>query len=96
MTGKLSIRTIARKGLGVTVPCAGACKVTVSLVVKGKTVASGRKTLLKAGNAKLTLKVSSKSKKAFKRLKKASATLKVTVEGADGKASSSKTLKLKR
>ena len=59
VTGKLSIRTIASQGLGVTVPCAGACKVTVSLVVKGKTVASGRKTLLKAGNAKLTLKVSS-------------------------------------
>ena len=40
--------------------------------------------------------MSSKSKKAFKRLKKASATLQVTVEGADGKASSSKTLALKR
>ncbi len=96
VTGKLSIRTIAARGLGVTVPCAGACKVTVSLVVKGKTVATGRKTLLKAGNAKLTLKVTSKSKKAFKRLKKTSATLKVTVEGANGKASSSKTLTLKR
>ena len=52
--------------------------------------------MLKAGNAKLTLKVAKKSMKAFKKLKKASATLKVTVEGADGKACSSKTLKLKR
>ena len=34
--------------------------------------------------------------KAFKKLKKASATLKVTVVGADGKASSSKTLNLKK
>jgi hypothetical protein len=96
VTGKLSVEVIAKKGLGVTVSCAGACKVTASLVVKGKTVASSKKTLLKAGEAKLTLKVSKKSMKAFKRLKKTSATLKVTVEGADGKASSSKTLKLKR
>jgi hypothetical protein len=96
VTGKLSIKRIASKGLGVTVPCATACKVSVSLVVKKKTVASAKKTLLKAGDAKLTLKVSKKSLKAFKKLRKASATLKVTVEGADGKASSSKSLALKK
>jgi hypothetical protein len=96
VTGKLSIKTIAKRGLGVSVPCAGACKVSVSLVVKKKTVASASKTLLKAGDAKLTLKIAKKSLKAFKKLKKASATLKVTVEGADGKASSSKSLSLKR
>jgi Ca2+-binding RTX toxin-like protein len=96
VTGKLSVKTIAKKGLGVTIPCATACKVSVALVVKGKTVASARKTLLKPGEAKLTLKVAKKSLKAFKKLKKASATLKVTVEGADGKASSSKTLSLKK
>jgi hypothetical protein len=70
--------------------------VSASLVVKGKTVASSKKTLLKAGDAKLTLKVSKKAKRSFARLKRTSATLKVTVEGADGKASSSKTLTLKR
>jgi Ca2+-binding RTX toxin-like protein len=96
VTGKLSVKVIARKGLGVTVSCSTACKASASLIIKGKTVASARKTLLKPGDAKLTLKVSKKSMKAFKRLKKASATLKVTVEGADGKASSSKTLTLKR
>ena len=94
--GKLSIRTIAKQGLGVTVPCASACKVTVSLVVKHKSVASAKKTMLKAGDAKLTLKVAKKSMKAFKKLKKASATLKVTVEDASGKTSSSKTLSLKK
>jgi hypothetical protein len=94
--GKLSIKAIAKQGLGVTVPCATACKVSVSLVVNKKAVASAKKTLLKAGDAKLTLKVAKKSLKAFKKLKKASATLKVTVEGADGKASSAKTLKLKQ
>jgi Ca2+-binding RTX toxin-like protein len=96
VTGKLSIKTIARKGLGVTVPCASACKVSVSLVVKGKTVGSASKTMLKAGDAKLTIKVAKKSLKAFKKLKKAPATLKVTVEDAAGKATSSKSLSLKR
>jgi Ca2+-binding RTX toxin-like protein len=96
LTGKLSIKTIAKRGLGVKVPCATACKVSVSLVVHKKTVASAKKTLLKAGDAKLTLKVSKKSLKAFKKLKKTSATLKITVEGADGKTSSSKTLRLKQ
>ena len=42
--GKLSIKSIAKQGLGVTVPCASACKVTVSLVVKHKSVASAKKT----------------------------------------------------
>jgi hypothetical protein len=42
------------------------------------------------------VKVAKNAKKSFKRLKKTSATLKVTVEAADGKTSSSKTLKLKR
>ena len=79
-----------------TVPCASACKVSVSLVVKKKTVGTAKKTLLKAGDAKLTVKIAKKSMKAFKKLKKASATLKVTVEDASGKTSSSKSLSLKR
>jgi hypothetical protein len=94
--GKLSIKSIAKKGLAVTVPCTAACKVSVSLVVSKKTVATGKTTMLKAGDAKLTLKVSKKAKKSFSRLKKARATLKVTVQDASGKASSSKSLKLKR
>ncbi|MDA0184977.1 hypothetical protein OJ997_32030 [Solirubrobacter phytolaccae] len=84
--------TAKQKGtkLNLTVPCAGACKVKATLVVKKKTVGKASKTLLKAGDAKLTVK--------FKRQRKAvSATLKVTVEAADGtSASTTKTVKLKR
>jgi Ca2+-binding RTX toxin-like protein len=75
--------------LNLTVPCAGACKVKATLTVKKKTLGKASKTLLKAGDAKLTVK--------FKRQRKSvNATLTVTVEGADGKASTSKTIKLKR
>jgi len=82
-------KAVGKKQLSVTVPCAGACKVTATLTAKGVKLASAKKTMLKAGNAKLTLK--------FKKPKKTvSATLKVTLEGADGKATSSKTLKLRK
>lgn len=83
--------TAKQKGtkLNVTVPCAGACKVKAELVVKKKTVGKASKTLLKAGDAKLTVK--------FKRQRKTvSATLKITVEGADGKTSATRTVKLKK
>ena len=74
---KFSHRTIGKKKLTVTVPCAGACKVSATLTVKGKKLATGRKTLLKAGDAKLTLKFA-------KPRRNVTATLKVTVESADG------------
>lgn len=83
--------TAKQKGtkLTVTVPCAAACKVKAELVFKKKKLGKASKTLKKAGKAKLTLK--------FKRQRKAvKAQLKVTVEAADGKASATKTVKLKR
>jgi Ca2+-binding RTX toxin-like protein len=85
----LSVKTVGKKQLAVTVPCSGACKVSATLSAKGKKLATARKTLLKAGNAKLTLKFA-KPRRAV------TATLKVTVEGADGKASSSRSVRLKR
>ena len=71
------------------IPCAGACKVSATLTVKGKKLATASKTLLKAGDAKLTLKFA-------KPKKNVTATLKVTLEAADGKTTSSKSVKLKR
>ena len=61
-----------------TVPCAGACKVSRLADRQGQEARHGRKTLLKAGNAKLTLKFT-------KPRQELTATLKVTVEAADGK-----------
>ena len=86
---KFSSKALGKKKLTVTVPCAGACKVSATLTAKGKRLATGRKTLLTAGNAKLTLKFA-------KPRRNTTATLKVTVESADGKASASKAVKLKR
>jgi len=86
---KFSWKASGKKKGTVTVPCAAACKVSVSLTAKGKKLATGRKTLLKAGTAKLTLKFA-------KPRRNVTATLKVTVESADGKTNASKKVKLKR
>ncbi|HEX6023933.1 MAG TPA: hypothetical protein VFZ00_18230 [Solirubrobacter sp.] len=86
---KFSAKAVGKKKLSVTVPCAAACKVSATLTAKGKKLATGRKTLLKAGKAKLTLKFA-------KPRRNVTATLKVTVQSADGKASASKKVKLKR
>jgi Ca2+-binding RTX toxin-like protein len=86
---KFSAKAVGKKKLSVTVPCAGACKVSATLTASGKKLATGRKTLLKSGNAKLTLKFA-------KPRRNVTATLKVTVESADGKTSASKKVKLKR
>ena len=76
--------------LNLTVPCAGACKVSATLTVKKKTIGKASKTLLKAGDAKLTVRIK-KQKKTVR------ATLKVTVQAADGtKSSATKTVKVKR
>ncbi|MBE2319553.1 hypothetical protein DVA67_026535 [Solirubrobacter sp. CPCC 204708] len=76
--------------LSVTVPCAGPCKVKATLTVKKKTIGKASKTLLKAGDAKLTVKVA-------KQRKTVKATLRITVEAADGTTSSAtKTVRVKR
>jgi hypothetical protein len=83
-------KAVGKKQFSVTIPCAGACKVSATLTAKGKKLATAKKTKLKAGNAKLTLKF----KKPSKNVK---ASLKVTLEAADGtKTTSSKSVKLKR
>jgi hypothetical protein len=84
-----TVRASGKQRLIVTVPCAGACKVSAVLTAKGKRLATGRKTLLKAGNAKLRLKFA-------KPRRKVTAKLKVTVEAADGRTASTRSVKLKR
>jgi Ca2+-binding RTX toxin-like protein len=105
---KRSIRQIARKGLKIRVTCPAACTIRARIVTKkalarklrlprNRQLASARKSLLSAGTATLTLKVAKKAKRRFRRLRKATVTLKVTRTGADKKATTfSRTLRLKR
>ena len=111
-TGKLSIkvsgaklRTLASKGLKVSVPCAAACTVTGKMTADKATarklgtkkVAKGKGKAAKAGNAKVTLKTSRKMARKLKKLKSAKVTIKVTVKPQGGaKQTASRKLTLKK
>jgi hypothetical protein len=59
-------------------------------------LARGKKTLRAAGDARVTLKIVSKARKRFKRLRKAKVTLKTTTTMAGQSTPTSRSLKLKR
>jgi hypothetical protein len=105
--GKLSIKAIVAKGLAIKLSCPAACSVTAELRVDKRTartlrlgrsrvLARGKKTLRAAGDARVTLKVVSKARKRFKRLRKAKVTLKTTTTMAGQSTPTSRSLKLKR
>ena len=103
-----SIRLIAARGLKIRVSCPAACTILADLrtdrrlarklrLPRSRKLAGARKTLRAQGSATLTLKVARKAKRRFKRLRKATVTLRVRTTGADGKtATVSRKLKLKR
>ena len=105
---KRSIRRIASRGLKVRVTCPAACTIVADLrtnralarklrLPRSRKLAGARKTLRAKGSATLTLKVARKAKRRFRRLRKATVTLRVRTTGADKKtATLTRTLKLKR
>ena len=86
--GRRSIRALVRSGFAFQVSCGGACAVKGRLVHKGRTIATGSKSLLAAGKAKVVAKVPRRSKRAVRRLKRVRLTLKVTIQDAAGKKTS--------
>ena len=66
----LRSKGLLKNGATVRLTCPGACKITAELRYKSKKLGSARKTLLKAGAAKLVIKVSKKASKTVRKLKK--------------------------
>jgi len=104
VVSKRSIRQIASKGLKIKVTCPARCTIKARLLTnkalarklrlgRSRQLASGRKTLRSAGTATVTLKVAKKTKKRFRRVRKATVTLRVTRTGA---STLSRKLRLKR
>jgi RTX calcium-binding nonapeptide repeat (4 copies) len=97
--GKPSVRALASKGLTLVVTCPAACKVSGELRVDRKTARRigsnhvGSGSAKGAGNVSLKLKLASNFRSRFKRLSRATVTVRVKVDGAPAGA---KTLKLKR
>jgi hypothetical protein len=105
--GKLSIKSIAAKGLAIQISCPAACTVTAELRVDKRTarklrlgrsriLARGKRTLRAAGDAKVTLKVVRKARKRFKRLRSAKVTLKTKTTMAGTSTPTSRALTLRR
>ena len=88
LLSRKSLRALLRSGLRFELTCPAPCAVTGRLVHKGKTIGTGRKTLLSAGKAKVLVKVSRKQKAKLRRLRKAPLTLKVAIKDAAGETSS--------
>lgn len=85
IVGAAKLKQLLAGKLTVAVPCPEACRVTVTAKAKGKTIATGKATLLKAGTAKVKLKVAKKAKRSVKRAKTLKVTLTASVAGASGK-----------
>jgi hypothetical protein len=86
VAGKAKRKALLAKGLKLQVPCAGACKVSAKLTLGGRPVGKGARTLIAAGTAKVTVKLSRAGKRRLRALRTASLRLTVTVTDAGGAA----------
>ena len=97
LVGAAKVKQLLAGKLKVAVPCAAACRVTVTAKAKGRTIATGRATLLEAGTAKVKLTVAKKAKRSIKRAKTLKVTLTASVAAASGKpVKLAKTVTLKK
>ncbi len=83
--GAANIRALMANRLAVGVPCAAACRITVTAKAGGRTVATGRATLLAAGTAKVRLRVAKKARRSLGRARQLKLSVTASVAGADGK-----------
>jgi RTX calcium-binding nonapeptide repeat (4 copies) len=91
---RTKLRTLAKKGLTVTVSCPSACKATGALLLGGKKVGSGR--AQGTGAVPLKLKPTAKAKRRLTRIRKAKLTVRLRIEAGGVSQTGTKTLTLKR
>ena len=91
----VKLKRLLKTGLSFRFKCAAACKVTATLGYKGKKLGAGRKSLKRAGTAKVVVRIARKSRAKVRRLKgkKLTLRLKVTAKGKTTTLSRKVTLK---
>jgi Ca2+-binding RTX toxin-like protein len=92
----IKLKALLKKGLVVRLKCAGACKVAATLSYKGKKLGSGRKTLHKAGNVRLAVRIGKKARAKVRRLRGKKLTLRIKVTSAGKTTTLTRKVKLKR
>ena len=92
----IKLKALLKRGLAVRLQCAAACKVVATLSFKGKRLGVGRKTLRKAGAARLAVKVGKKARRRVRRLRGKKLTLRVKVTSAGKTTTLTRKVTLKR
>jgi len=92
----IKLKALLKRGLAVRLRCAAACKVVATLSFKGKRLGVGRKTLRKAGAARLAVKVGKKARRRVRRLRGKKLTLRVKVTSAGKTTALTRKVTLKR
>ena len=96
VAAKVKRATLLKRGLGVQVACAAACKVSARLTVKGAKLGAGSRALVAPGTAKLTVRLTAAGKRRLRKSGKAPVKLSVTVVDAGGKRTLSRTVSVRR
>ena len=92
----MKIKTLIKRGLVFRYKCAAACKVVATLSYKGKKLGAGRKTLRKAGTARVVVRIAKKSRAKVRRLRGKKLTLRVKVTSKRKTTTLTRKVKLKR
>jgi Ca2+-binding RTX toxin-like protein len=92
----IKLKALLKRGLTVRLRCAAACKVAATLSYKGKKLGTGRKTLRRAGNVRLAVKIGKKARRRVRRLKGKKLTLRVKVTAAGKTTTLTRKVTLKR
>jgi Ca2+-binding RTX toxin-like protein len=92
----VKVKTLIKRGLVFRYKCAAACKVVATLTYKGKKLGVGRKTLRRAGTARVVVKIAKKSRAKVRRLKGKKLTLRVKVTSKRKTTTLTRKVKLKR
>jgi serralysin len=75
----VKLKTLVKRGLVFRYKCAAACKVVATLSYKGKRLGAGRKTLRRAGTARVVVRIAKRSRAKLRRLRGKKLTLRVKV-----------------
>ena len=92
----VKLKTLLRRGLAVRLRCAAACKVAATLSYKGKRLGSGRRTLRKAGTARLVVTIGTKARQRVRRLRGKKLALRIKVTSAGKTTTLARKVTLKR
>jgi Ca2+-binding RTX toxin-like protein len=92
----VKLKALLKKGLAFRLKCGAACKVVATLSYKGKKLGAGRKTLGRAGTARVVVRIAKKSRAKVRRLKGKKLTLRVKVTSKGKTTTLSRKVKLKR